>query len=601
MWPTSSAVARGPTHVALQVPMTVQSVNWTATLLAQCYNLPQASVLALAMGTSSMLGPRSVLRRLNRDVLGHLVAHANVCPKVELTMDTLAPKAAADVVRQALLHSQDLQQAILANDSESTKELFELQIGGDRLLVDKLTSQLLQTIVTLIQVPDGLLELKHELQELIIESTHLKSLPPWMNEMTRLETLSLGGVSCFPNQQLKELSLGRDLKILRLEFLVALESLPHSGLLQLETLVITDCPQLAKLSQHVARLAKLHHLELKGALQDVPELLSSLEGLALLQHLTLSFLKLEALSIGSSSSLKTVKIEECATLLDLKIGELPALERLEVTDGHYRIREMTMLLDLANLQHLALGGGCVKHSKWNFAMTALPEDIGRLVNLKEFELYSMFAIKKLPDAFSTLTRLEKIAIGGNDAMKHLPCVGKLKSLKELDISTCLLLQMPGEFEGLKALESLVWYPEADPCLCFKTLAQAVPSLWQLKVLHFGSVSSVASREDALHLGRSLKAWPPLLLRSVNGLGLNRCWQELGLPAEAAYWDDDQQVIEHFRVEQQKVAAFASGMHRRLGEASQVSALLHDSFMIRMIANEVLGGGSLLEEWNRQGS
>jgi hypothetical protein len=37
-------------------------------------------------------------------------------------------------------------------------------------------------------------------------------------------------------------------------------------------------------------------------------------------------------------------------------------------------------------------------------------------------------------------------------------------------------------------------------------------------------------------------------------------QELGLPAEAAYWDDDQQVIEHFRFEQKKVAAFASEMH-----------------------------------------
>jgi hypothetical protein len=100
----------------------------------------------------------------------------------------------AAVVRQALLHSQDLQQSILAKDSESTKERFELQMQSSQpmLLVDKHTSQLLQTSVALIQVPDGLLELKHELQELNIESTHLESLPPWMNEMTRLEALSLG-------------------------------------------------------------------------------------------------------------------------------------------------------------------------------------------------------------------------------------------------------------------------------------------------------------------------------------------------------------------------------------------------------------------------
>jgi hypothetical protein len=150
-----------------------------------------------------------------------------------------------------------------------------------------------------------------------------------MNEMTRLETLSLGGVSCFPNQQLKELSLGRDLKILRLEFLVALESLPHSGLLQQSSgsSVIAKFPMSSGSSV-----------------------------------------------IANTKCLEIVKIEECATLLDLKIGELPALKRLAVEDGNYRLRRLPISIGcLANLQHLALGGGCVKQNVWNFAMTELPK------------------------------------------------------------------------------------------------------------------------------------------------------------------------------------------------------------------------------------
>jgi len=53
-------------------------------------------------------------------------------------------------------------------------------------------------------------------------------------------------------------------------------------------------------------------------------------------------------------------------------------------------------------------------------------------------------------------------------------------------------------------------------------------------------------------------------------------------------------LDYLRVQQQKVAAFASGMHARLGAASGVSWL--DEQALVMIANEVLGGWGLLEEW-----
>jgi hypothetical protein len=52
-----------------------------------------------------------------------------------------------------------------------------------------------------------------------------------------------------------------------------------------------------------------------------------------------------------------------------------------------------------------------------------------------------------------------------------------------------------------------------------------------------------------------------------------------------------------RVQQQKVAAFASGMHSRLGAASGVSWL--DEQALMMIADEVLGGWGLLKEWRQE--
>lgn len=55
------------------------------------------------------------------------------------------------------------------------------------------------------------------------------------------------------------------------------------------------------------------------------------------------------------------------------------------------------------------------------------------------------------------------------------------------------------------------------------------------------------------------------------LGLMRHWQALALPLEAAAWED-RRILEHWKVQQQKVVAFASGLHVRLGAASRVSLL-----------------------------
>ena len=88
----------------------------------------------------------------------------------------------------------------------------------------------------------------------------------------------------------------------------------------------------------------------------------------------------------------------------------------------------------------------------------------------------------------------------------------------------------------------------------------------------------------LAIGRALKAWP---LR-----------QALGLAAEAADEDwTNAMTLDYFRVQQQKVTAFASGMHSRLGAATGVKWL--DEQALVMIADEVLGGWGLLKEWRQE--
>ena len=56
-------------------------------------------------------------------------------------------------------------------------------------------------------------------------------------------------------------------------------------------------------------------------------------------------------------------------------------------------------------------------------------------------------------------------------------------------------------------------------------------------------------------------------------------------------------LDFFRVQQHKVAAFASGMNSRLVEASRASQL--DEQVLVMIADEVLGQGRLLKQWQHE--
>ena len=80
--------------------------------------------------------------------------------------------------------------------------------------------------------------------------------------------------------------------------------------------------------------------------------------------------------------------------------------------------------------------------------------------------------------------------------------------------------------------------------------------------------------------------------------LSTCWQALGLPAASADEDwTNAMTLDYFRMQQQKVVAFASGMHSRLGAAWGVNKL--DDQALEMIVDEVLGGLGLLKDWRQE--
>ena len=208
----------------------------------------------------------------------------------------------------------------------------------------------------------------------------------------------------------------------------------------------------------------------------------------------------------------------------------------------------------------------------------LPASSGSLVGLKSLQILKCSAMKELPTSIARLVGLEKLVILG-----------------------CGLKEMP----SIETLTALRWLQLEVSGVAFKTLSRSLPCLQQLRTLGVKTPAEFRE-EDLLNMGRALKAWPqPLLLNFELGqavgmflddMPLSRCSQALGLPAEAADWDN-KTTLHFLRLQQQKVTAFASGLHQRLGAASAVSCLNQPTLV--MIVDVVLGGWSLLEQWQRE--
>jgi len=151
------------------------------------------------------------------------------------------------------------------------------------------------------------------------------------------------------------------------------------------------------------------------------------------------------------------------------------------------------------------------------------------------------------------------------------------------------------------------------------VAYCLPALRSLTKLCLRGASSRSAAQcgnDLVAIGCALRAWPlplldPMLVElPVLGLrtphnksddvgtfaiatacfGFKSSWSDLGLPTEAASWDDAG-ILDHWRQEQQKLLAFTCAWHSRLGRGSAVSVLSQQAII--MVADKLSGGHSFV--------
>ena len=451
---------------------------------------------------------------------------------------------------------------------------------------------------------------------------------PDLSQLTSLQSLTLDDCEALfalrlPAGLLAQLGA---LKQLELRRLPALPEMPDaSGLTSLESLRIVECfPCEYSMPASITLPSTLKELTLDGVSmeEDFPDLsgLTSLEilecgfpkmlsasifgQLGLLKALKFNLLMLEEMpDVSGLTSLEDLTIEDCRLkTLPTSMGQLGVLKKLTLRG--LDMEKMPVIIgELGALKELTL------HDLPE--LKEMPDTLGRLTALEHLNIWVLAKLEEIPDTLGGLTSLEILTLSECSLLKALPAsIMHLSRLQHLEVIECPLQDMPC-IEALTALRNLhldvTDYTQENRT--FKSLSRSLPCLQQLDKLLLrvntepdqnGYSDHMDVRvEDVLAVGRALRAWPLPLLHHVEDYGmdlsLRACRQALGLPAAAADWSNAT-TLEFFRVQHHKVAAFASGLHARLGAASEVSRL--DEQALVMIADEVLGGWGLLREWRQ---
>lgn len=133
------------------------------------------------------------------------------------------------------------------------------------------------------------------------------------------------------------------------------------------------------------------------------------------------------------------------------------------------------IVRLKNLQGFRLNGSCVK--EWpmavcgissltslqvtNTSISVIPEEIGRLKNLKKLDLHSFSwkegkesKIRELPEEVWNLTNLENLNLSETQIQELPKELGKLINLKELNLNGTQIQELPKELGNLSNLEEL---------------------------------------------------------------------------------------------------------------------------------------------------
>ncbi|XP_055942822.1 protein scribble homolog isoform X2 [Argiope bruennichi] len=295
---------------------------------------------------------------------------------------------------------------------------------------------------SLANVPDDVLRYPRTLEELLLDSNHIRDLPKGLFRLVKLRRLSLSDneIGLLPSDiaslvNLVELDISKnDISDIpeNIKFLKCLQTLDISsnplaklpaGFVQLKNLTVLGLNDisLTRLPNDFGNLTNLQSLELReNSIRTLPPSFANLS-------------KLERLDLGSN------EISELPSL----IGQLSSLQELWLDCNEL----FTLPTEIENLKNLT----CLDVSENR--LEYLPEEIGGLENLTDLHL-SQNCLESLPEGIGKLSKLTIFKVDQNRLLSLTPEIGNCESLQELILTENLISELPSSIGKLVNLTNL---------------------------------------------------------------------------------------------------------------------------------------------------
>ncbi|KAG8198494.1 hypothetical protein JTE90_017360 [Oedothorax gibbosus] len=295
---------------------------------------------------------------------------------------------------------------------------------------------------SLATVPDDVLRYPRTLEELLLDSNHIRDLPKGLFRLIKLRRLSLSDneIGLLPSDiasliNLVELDISKnDISDIpeNIKFLKSLQNADVSsnplaklpaGFVQLKNLTVLGLNDisLSRLPNDFGNLSNLQSLELReNSIRTLPPSFSNLK-------------KLERLDLGSNE----------ITELPALIGQLSSLQELWLDCNEL----ITLPPEIESLKNLT----CLDVSENR--LEYLPEDIGGLESLTDLHL-SQNSLESLPEGIGKLSKLTIFKVDQNRLLSLTPEIGNCESLQELILTENLISELPVSIGRLVNLTNL---------------------------------------------------------------------------------------------------------------------------------------------------
>ncbi|KAL3744312.1 hypothetical protein ACJRO7_013557 [Eucalyptus globulus] len=299
--------------------------------------------------------------------------------------------------------------------------------------VKRLISLNLSHCKSLKKLPEQLGELEN-LEELVINKTSIKGIPPCIGSLKQLKRLS--AVSCLE--------------------LAEVPTSITSGF----SLSLGDYDKWPLIPSSIGKLGELVELDLsRSGITGLPESIGQLNQLKILR-ISCSRIKRLPRSIGKLQSLQEFDAHGCTSLegeIHVDKGGLSSLKTLRL-EGTKISRLPQNLYQLSSLEHLELivCGGLESFPKPPFSLSSLGlscrsnelPSLSHLKHLQELTLHDCESLQSIPKLPSCIRKLDVFEC---PKLERLPNLSGLEFLSELRLEEC---NGPEKLDGLEALKSL---------------------------------------------------------------------------------------------------------------------------------------------------